>query len=318
MKKTILLFFAMSFCLCAFAQKPVVVVDHFTSASCKVADLVNLRDHVVAGIYDTGNVSLVDVEAEATLEMEAERRSSEMSLADQTARLGAMKKLGANYVVTGSATKLGADKSGDKHYTGSVAFTLKVVSTEDGTIVGAETFQYSGLAAGSAATADGALFQTLRKVQESMGAFVSKCFNLRGKIVEMDEIKNGKPKSCYVNLGSSYGLSEGDELTVLEVKMIAGIEGREEVGKLKVDVIVADGLSKCKITSGADEILAAFQAGHELNVQGKEIKQKKEPGRSAAEVGRDVMEAGRKAVDIGEKAVKVGEGISRIVNMLNN
>ena len=280
--------------------------------------MVNLRNHVITGLYETGNVNLIDVESESTLQMEANRRSSELSLADETARLGAMKTLGANYVVTGTASKITADKKGNSYYSGNLAFTLKVVNAEDGTLVGVETYQYSDMLAGTASSADGAIYETLAKIQKDMLVFASKYFQTQGYIVELGEMKNGKLHTCYINLGSSSGLKKGETLKVYEVKMIAGIEGREEVGKLKVDVIVADGLSKCKITSGADEILAAFQAGHELNVQGKEVKQKKEPGRSAAEVGRDVMEAGRKAVDIGEKAVKVGEGISRIVNMLNN
>jgi curli biogenesis system outer membrane secretion channel CsgG len=158
MKKVISLFIAICFCICAAAQKPVVVVDHFTSASCKASDLINLRNHVITGIHETGNVNLIDVEAEATLAMEAERRSSELSLSDQTARIGAMKTLGANYVITGTAAKLGADRKRSDYYTGNVVFTLKVVNTEDGTIVGAETYQYSDISAGSASSADGALY----------------------------------------------------------------------------------------------------------------------------------------------------------------
>ena len=98
------------------------------------------------------------------------------------------------------------------------------------------------------------------------------------------------------------------------LQKIAGIEGREEVGKLKVEAIVADGLSRCRIAAGADDILDAFQAGYELRVEGEEKIAKKTV--NAAETGRDVLEAGRKAVDFGEKAVRVGEGISRIVKML--
>lgn len=314
MKQVISLCVAICFCICAAAQKPVVVVDHFTSASCKASDLINLRNHVITGIHETGNVNLIDVEAESTLAMEAVRRSSELSLADQTARIGAMKTLGADYVITGTAAKLGADKRSKDYYTGNVVFTLKVVNTEDGTIVGAETYQYSDVSAGSASSADGALYETLRSVKNAMHAFVSKYFRLKGAIVELDEMKNGKLKTCYVSLGSSSGLKEGDELIVHEVKKIAGIEGREAVGKLKVEAIVADGLSRCRIAAGADDILTAFQAGHELSIEGKEKKAKKTG--NAAETGRDILEAGRKAVAVGEKAVRLGESVSRIVKML--
>ena len=312
MKKIILLCIATCYAICAVAQKPVVVVDHFTSASCKASSLSNLRNQIIAGISETGNVNLIDVEAESTLAMESERRSSELSLADQTARLGKMKTLGANYVLTGEASKLGADKKRSDYYTGNVSFTLKVVNAEDGTIIGAEAFQYSGVSAGSASSADGALYETLGMAKKAMTAFVSKYFRLKGKIVELGELKGGKPKMCYVSLGSSSGLTGGEVLLVQEVKTIAGIEGREEVGKLKVEAVVADGLSRCKISSGAEEILSAFQAGHDLLVEEKE---KKKAEHNASEVGRDVLEAGRKAVDVGQKALKLGEGISRIIKI---
>ena len=313
MKKMFIILVALCTCICAAAQKPVVVVDHFTSTTCKAGDLTNLRNQVITGIYETGSVTLVDIEAESTMAMEAERRSSELSLADETARIGVMKTLGANYVLTGTASKLGADKKREGYYTGNVAFTLKVVNAEDGTIIGAETYQYSDLSAGNGSSADGALYETLNKAKEAMVAFTSKYFKTMGEIVEIGEIKNGKPKTCYINLGASSGLKEGETFIVHELKLIAGIEGREEVGKVKIEAVVADGLSRCKITSGAEGILAAFRAGNELQVEGEAKKQAKH---NAAEVGRDVMEAGRKAVDIGEKAVKVGAGISRIINLL--
>lgn len=312
MKKNISLFVAICFCVCAAAQKPVVVVDHFTSASCKASALVNLRNQVISGIYETGNVDLIDVEAEKTLAMEAERRSSELSLADQTARLGEMKRLGANFVLTGTASNLGADRKDSKYYTGNVVFTLKVVSTEDGTLVGSETYHYSNMNAGSGSSADAALYETLSKVKNAMVEFASKYFNVKGVIVEMGEIKNGKLHTCYINLGSSSGIVKGDLMFVNEIKMIAGIEGREQVGKLKVDAVVADGLSKCKVVSGADAIMTAFQAGHELRVEGKE---KKKTQNDAAEVGRDAMHVGRKAVDVGQKALKIGAGISNIIRI---
>ena len=110
MKKTLIFLVALCSCICASAQKPVVVVDHFTSTTCKAGDLENLRNQVITGIYETGSVTLVDIEAESTMTMEAERRSSELSLADETARIGIMKTLGANYVLTGTASKLSADK----------------------------------------------------------------------------------------------------------------------------------------------------------------------------------------------------------------
>ena len=313
MKKSIILLASLCFCISAAAQKPVVVVDHFTSASCKKGDLINLRNQVIAGIHETGNVSIIDVESESALAMEAERRSSESALADETARLGTMKTLGAHYVISGTAAKLGADKKRSDYYTGNVSFSLKVINVEDGTIVGAETYTYSNMSGGSGATADAALYETLNVVKRAMAEFVSKYFRTTGTIVELDEIQGGKLKTCYINLGSDNGVEEKQEFTVKEVKMIAGIEGIETVGKIKVEKIVAGGLAKCKVIAGTDEILKAFQAGHELRIEAKDAKKTKQ---SAAEAGRDAIEVGRSAAKVGKTALEIGAGISKIVKLL--
>ena len=316
MKKSFFLFVAMCFCLSAFAQKPVVVVDHFTSTGCKDSYVVNLRNHVITGLYETGNVNLIDVESESTLQMEANRRSSELSLSDETARLGVMRTLGANYVVTGTASKISADKKGNSYYSGNLAFTLKVVNAEDGTLVGVETYQYSDMLAGTASSADGAIYETLAKIQKDMLVFASKYFQTQGYIVELGEMKNGKLRTCYINLGSSSGLKKGETLKVYEVKKIAGIEGHEEVGKIKVDEIVAEGLSRCTLVAGAEDILGAFQEGHDLCVEERVKKDHSaaKAGQKAANVGRNVVEVGREAVDVGKKALEIGEGVSRIIN----
>ena len=312
MKKQFSLLAALCICLCAAAQKHVVVVDHFTASSCKQSDLINLRNHVISGINEIGTVDLIDVEAEEALSVEATRRSNESALADETARLGVMKTLGAHYLLTGTASKLGADRKQSNHYTGNVAFTLKVVNVEDGTLIGAETYQYSNLAAGSSQTADGALQATLALVKNSMSVFASKYFKANGVIVELGEMKGGKLKTCYINLGSASGMEVGEDLLIHEIKMIAGVQAREEVGKLKVETVLADGLSKCKVVSGADKVLEAFQAGHELCVEGKETKRVKG---DAAEAGRDAMAVGRTAVDAGRTALEIGAGISKIIKI---
>jgi hypothetical protein len=105
-------------------------------------------------------------------------------------------------------------------------------------------------------------------------------------------------------------------LKVYEVKKIAGIEGHEEVGKIKVDEIVAEGLSRCTLVAGAEDVLGAFQEGHDLCVEERVKKDHSaaKAGQKAANVGRNVVEVGREAVDVGKKALEIGEGVSRIIN----
>lgn len=274
MKKIFISLLGMCLCVSAFAQKPVVVVDYFTTASCTPSGVSALRSQVIAGLSETNRVNLIDVETEASLAIEADRRTSELALEDQTARMGQMKVLGANYLITGVVSKLGADKrttdEGKVYYNGNVVYSLKVVNAEDGTLLGAETYTYADLTGATGSTAEEATVNTLKKVQRSMKVFVSKYFKVEGTVVEMGEMKGGKPKNCYISLGTAAGVEKGQRCEVFAVKRIAGREARTMVGVILVEEVVAEDLSDCKFVSGAKEILDAFQAGQELVIVTKE------------------------------------------------
>lgn len=274
MKKISTLFLAALVSVCAFAQKPVVIVDYFTSPSCSESGVSALRSQVIAGIVETNRVNLIDVESEASLALEASRRASELALEDQTARMGTMKTLGAQYIITGVASKIGADKKtsddGKVYYTGNVVYSLKIMNVEDGTLVGTETYTYAGLTGSVGSTAEEATVSTLKKAKRSMNAFVSEYFKVKGVIVEMGEMNGGKAKNCYINLGSAAGVEKGQKCEVMEVKTIAGRQAQTLVGVVAIEEVVAEDLSNCKFVSGAKDIVAAFQAGHELVVITKE------------------------------------------------
>ena len=314
MKKTFLTLLAMCICACAFAEKTVVVMDYFTSSSAKTSQVNNLRNHVIAGIAETSRINLIDAESESALNLEVSRRSSELALADQSVRLGEMKRLGADYLVTGHVVQASAERGNADYYVGNVIFTLKVVKTEDGTLVGTETYQYSGATAGTGKNAEAAVNETLEKAQKAMGAFVSKYFKSSGTIIELGEVKNGKIQNCYISVGSSTGVEEGQVFIIKETKTLLGYEAIEEVGKVKVEKIYGPEISFCKIVSGSDEILAAFQAGHELSIVSKE---KKETGRNVAQTGRDVMNVTREVTEAGRRVVEIGRDISNIVKMVS-
>ena len=262
-------------CILASAQKPVVVIDYFTSpSSCSKSGVSSIRNQVISGLTETNRVNLIDVEAESSLRLEASRRSTEQALHDNTARMGIMKTLGANYIITGVVSKVSADKKVTQHgvtyYTGNVVFSLKVMRVEDGTLVGSETYSNSGITGGMGSSADDAILATIQKANRYMKVFVSKYFKIIGTIVEMGEMKGGKAKSCYVSLGSDAGAHKGQKFEVYEIKTIAGRETTHLVGMVAVEEVVAPDLSNCKFVSGAGDILAAFQAGRELRIQTKE------------------------------------------------
>ena len=50
------------------------------------------------------------------------------------------------------------------------------------------------------------------------------------------------------------------------VKTVAGREAKSQIGKLKIEAVEGDDLSRCKVQSGGKEIKAALDAGQQLQV----------------------------------------------------
>ena len=261
--------------IAAFAQKPVVLVDYFNAPkSVKEAGVSAVRSAVIAGINQMNRVQLIDVETESSLNMEGIRRGKESAMYDQTARMGAIKTLGAQYIITGTVSNVSGEyhksESGG-YYNGNIVYSLSVVRVEDGVTVGTKNVTYAGLTGNTGTTADEAVVSTLNRVKQSMDNFVNEYFKLKGTIVEMKETnkKGDTAKLLYISLGSEAGMAKGQKLDVFGVKMIAGIESQEEVGSLTIEEVVAPTLSLCKVTKGGKEIMAAFRDGVELRVETK-------------------------------------------------
>ena len=131
MKRLVLFTICLCWVIGGFAQeKEVFLVDYFSYTS-KIGSSYpeQLRNAIIGGIAETGRLSVVDVDAEANLKIEAERRSSEGAMADETARTAQMKTMGANYLLTAHVANMDAVRktldNGSVYYDGiiSVSYT---------------------------------------------------------------------------------------------------------------------------------------------------------------------------------------------------
>lgn len=78
--------------------------------------------------------------------------------------------------------------------------------------------------------------------------------------------KKDKQKEVYIDLGSNEGAFEGLHMGVYIVKTVAGREAKSQIGKLKIEAVEGDDISRCKVQSGGKEIKAAIDAGQQLQV----------------------------------------------------
>ena len=116
----------------AFAQKPVVLVDYFHAPnSVKASGVSAVRSAVIAGINQMNRVQLNDVESESSLNMEGIRRGKESAMMDQTSRMGAIKTLGAQYIITGVVSNVNADyckTENGYYYNGNIVLSFSCES----------------------------------------------------------------------------------------------------------------------------------------------------------------------------------------------
>ena len=256
--------FILFFTLCISAQeskyrKSVVVVNYFQKSSeVSTGDSELARNAVLAALSHYPRLRVVDVETEASIDEETKRRLKEAALADELARSGQMKQLGADYILEGHVSKLATerktDDKGKASYKGTVTYTLKVVSTEDGTVAFSNNYTASSSSCDTEAEARTKALNGAKVSCEMIEAV----FPLNGTLIDMDYTeKKGKMKTCYVNLGSMHGVSEGMFLDVKSVTNIAGQTVYEEIGVLKIEKILAEGLSECSVVSKGKEILEA-------------------------------------------------------------
>lgn len=258
------LFLLLFFALFANAQeskyrKPVVVVNYFNKSSeIKSGDCELARNAVLSSLSNYPRLRVIDVETESSIDQETKRRLKEEALADELARSGQMKQLGADYILEGFVSKLETqskkDSEGKISYKGQMAYTIKVVSTENGTVAFSNNYTASS---GSCDTEAEAKTKALKDAAVTC-EMIEAVFPLNGTLVDQDYTeKKGKMKTCYVTLGSIHGVVEGVFLDVRKSKNIASRTVYEEVGVLKVEKVLADDLSECSVVSNGKEILEA-------------------------------------------------------------
>ncbi len=265
MKRLLLLVALVATVGAAVAQegKAKMLVDYFTYSSStngKYADAV--RNQVIAGITDKNRLTVIDVDSEATLRIEAERRSQEQAMGDAANRNEIMRSLNATYALNGNVDHITVTRkrtdSGQTYYDAEVVYTLKVVNVADGTLKASKAFKSYGGGSlfSSGETSEKAIAGAITSIADDMHKFIDIHFPLSAKIVDLKEHKKGALKSCYVNLGSDHGISPGQYITVFHLKQIAGRETKVEIGRMKVDEVIAGDLCDCSVTKGGKEIYA--------------------------------------------------------------
>lgn len=165
-----------------------------------------------------------------------------------------------------SSLKLKDEEKTSTTYRGVVEAMLTLKDLKTGEVIANPSFGGKGTSFSSYSTSDKAIKEAIESFAKRITAWLNKNSPLQANIIEGTAAKKDKQKEVYIDLGSSEGAYEGLHMGVFIVKKIGGREAKSQIGKLKIEAVEGDDISRCKVQNGGKDIKAALDAGEKLRV----------------------------------------------------
>ena len=299
LKKFILsaaLVLAAAFASNAQEKHRIYINDFNVAEGVSEADAANIRQAVIDAIHKSQKFELATSYMESALSQQINRRSSEAAMHDEATRNEILMAAGCQYVMSGDIIKCSLNKStlddGTVMYECVLSYSITVAEVATSTTVASQRFDSNnGLFSGSwnsSTSPETATANAIKHIEKDIEGFIIENFPTEGTIIPMDyEVKKDKMLSCYIDLGTSHGVKEGDLFSVLAAKVVIGQVTYSEIGKIKVEEVVSDNISRCKVTKGQKELFSAMESYMALD----EASQSQQPIKIKAEAKTDVLGA---------------------------
>lgn len=146
---------------------------------------------------------------------------------------------------------------------GHINVTINLKNASTGAVEDSRIFTASGSDQGSE---EEAMSKALYNLAIVIANYYNDLFPISASIIERGEAKKEKQKTVYIDLGTNYSIYKGQQFNIYSVKTIAGKEARMEIGRLKVEEVLGEELSLCKVTKGGKEVKTALDTGSNLLV----------------------------------------------------
>lgn len=154
----------------------------------------------------------------------------------------------------------------DTQYSGIVEAILTLKDAKTGEVIANPTVKGMGSGNSNFNTSDKAIRDAISRLSTQITSWLNKYRPLQANIIEGATAKKNKQKEVYIDLGSREGAFEGLHMGVYEVKSIGGREAHSEIGKLWIEAVEGEDISRCKVQRGGKDIKAAIDDGKQLRV----------------------------------------------------
>ena len=185
----------------------------------------------------------------------------------------------AGYLLTGNITNLTTTSKTEVHTSkdskgkeikktsvrydavAEVSLTIKDVLSGN---TSTQTFRATAYSDEPAATAEKTLTTAIHRLKGKIVVYYNNMFPTQANIVERGNVKKDKQKEVYIDAGSSTRTHEDMRFTVYVLGNVAGRETKKEIGRLKVNEVLGEDISLCKVQKGGKDIKAALDEGKQV------------------------------------------------------
>jgi len=153
------------------------------------------------------------------------------------------------------------------YYKALIGVLLHIKDAKSDEIVASPTFNIKDFDMSWMESQDGAMLKALERLSYYVTRYCNRWLPLRANVVEGARVKKDKQKEVYIDLGGREGAYKDLHMSVYIVKIVAGKEAKKQIGRLKIEEVLGDDISLCKVQSGSKDIKAALDAGETLVIQ---------------------------------------------------
>jgi len=144
-------------------------------------------------------------------------------------------------------------------YTTRIAATINIYNPNTGK-TNTKNFNVTGESRNNA-TPDKAFSAALDQLRSAIVKHYNTILPIRANIIEISKLKKDKLKEVCIDVGSRMGVNYDLSFYVYEIGQHAGKETTNKIGRVKIEEVMGDDISLCKVKSGAKEIKEKIDAG---------------------------------------------------------
>jgi hypothetical protein len=169
-----------------------------------------------------------------------------------------------------SSSRTWKDKEGkvhvDTYYRGEVEAVLTLKDIKTGEVIANPTISGRGSTTSMFSTSDQAVKDAIGMLSGSVKRWLNNYKPITANFIQAGAVKKDKQKEVFIDLGSREGAYKGMHMGIYQLYTIKGKQGKSLLGKLRIEEVAGEDISRCKVTSGSKDIKEAIDDGQTLAV----------------------------------------------------